>query len=1094
MEQYKKLQPEQQKDILTQLMELAFLERAAIKLTKTDLLRMMQAHLRRALLFPHRSEEHINLVMTMIDDMVEEFRRQNDSTEQFKDRAFTQQPPDTGTRQAVADIRVVPNLHLDKDVLTPHELQELLAWGAETLGTGSIPEVALIEIRGRPNSVANRMVDFIGTAGFGPNNYIGPGKTGNMDGVLQDIVSSVPAMSEADRLAMRHDILLTQAELLGPEAVERAHSVLQSEPIMYAAQALYPAFQHNGQFNYDRLMSEGIEPNPGPRYDFTSMNTVNELIMDMEDPTNAGARICNALANNAAIDEKMYVEQKGAFSVKSGLNDRLDIMQMNSNWQEIDGVLISSSGGMRFQQHSQSLKYVMRNLNLRETLPKTKFAQALDAALVDYSTYTATQRTNNNVVSGSNDLSLYTLTPNADFGMYDSMTKLHLYEACKQRLSGTASVNQISDVMVVKNESTFPFSGNYFPGSVGIGVGIPPVIDAYLINSSDMNGFIRNGQWPFDFDPINSMDVACVFVQGGITPAQAAILTVTHLEFPYREHRYAVDYVAEAPNNGVPIHTPIATNFRPVSLGSYIQGPKFKVLYVWLTPSQQDLVVGNVTVNYAAPALQDIVNGLDFAYVQYMNDLGQSPLWQQTANILLNFMNISDWRASMLMAINLARWKAPHHGLGQMPGNVAVSDPIYFSSTAAPSFDISIPAIDTNTVAAGSIDALINNIVNQPVYTPQGQPTVSWVMNSPRPASPITNYFQQSSFLTRYGVLAGFYEKQRLTNVIFQKTCKVVFRQLWQTMKRMSDKLSQCAHNWYQKMGITNQDMYPTQAASLVQNNSVNYFQSLHDHQNVMQTAICGIPIDSFPVPYAYTTDLLADNYGFHRQVWVDTSIYLFNHLINWKDPAASLFYPDLPLALTSNVSLDLVLADAPLGPSPQQAVVLFAGVNLTRTGMQRLLDAFEGTIAQPGAMKLSAKRIFSLLQMNHSLNPGMYVDVLRYFTYRQDDANYVKYQNIKCFTNEFLRYDSNDADSFDARKGRPNFFLLLPFNPPAQDAASGRQLYPAFYASSNVRGIKTNFSLDGTGSVNSAFTTAVVNPNAGYLLPPVMGGDGSKN
>jgi hypothetical protein len=105
-----------------------------------------------------------------------------------------------------------------------------------------------------------------------------------------------------------------------------------------------------------------------------------------------------------------------------------------------------------------------------------------------------------------------------------------------------------------------------------------------------------------------------------------------------------------------------------------------------------------------------------------------------------------------------------------------------------------------------------------------------------------------------------------------------------------------------------------------------------------------------------------------------------------------------------------------------------------------------------------------------------------------QDNADYIKYQNIKCFSNEFLRYDSVDADSYDVRKARPNFFILLPVYPPVQDSVSGRLLYPCFYSNSQIKGIKQNFSLDGTGSVEQSFTISVVNPNLALLTVPVMG------
>jgi hypothetical protein len=1060
---------------------------------KSVLLRLMQAHLRRAL-SNDKPEIHIQTVLTMIDDMIEDSILHKKSLLGVEAENFTApQMPDAGPRMSTAKIDVIPNLHLDKDVLTPRELQELLAWGAETLGIGYIPESALTVIRGQPDSVANKLIDFIGTAAYGPNNYIGPGKTGNLDGVLQDIVSTVPALSMPDRLAMRHDILLTQAAELGPEAVERAHSILQSEPLMYASQNLYPLFQNDGQFNYDRLIAEGIEPNPGPRYDFTDPATVAIINSILEDPTNTSAKICNAIANDASIDEKLYVESQGAFCVKNSLNDRLDVMQMNSNWQEMSGVFCTSSTVDQVYFSSQCLNYTIRNEVVRATLTKGKLATALDQSLAEYSDFLAANRTNNPSVSGSSNLYNYTLTPNADFGMYRQMTVLILMEQFKQRLSGVANVNQISDAMIVKSAIAQPAINDYFPSSTNYTPAAPPVIEAILINSTDLGQFMKRGSWPNDFDPINALEVACVFLTGSSTPDENALLTLTHLEYPFRDIDYNVDYVLEAPNNGNPIHTNKNASLSPISNFSKIAGPKVKVLYVWLTPSQDPVTIGNVFVPYNAAAV-DITAGLDFTFVNYMQNTGQSPLWQQTADILLSFMDMDDWKSAIMMALNLCRFKTPYHGLSQVSGVLANSDPVYYSSTAVPSFDISIPSIDTKTIAAANVTLLNDSVRKQPVYTPFGQPTIYWPHSNngtgvARAPAPITNYFQESPFMTRFGVLVGYYVKERLTNKLFNKTCKVVFRQLWAAMKKLSDVLIQCSHNWYQNLGLTNLDMFPGLNANLIQNRSIGLFTSLKGHGALLQSSVAKINFDTFLTPYPYTTDLLVDTYGFHRIAWETTTIYLFNHLVNWRDPDNSLFYPKLNKHLTSLTSLGPLMTNLILTPSPVTTAFTFAGQVLTPVGQQRVMNAFGGVIGAPGPMTVDCKTVFAIAQMGHSLNPGIYSDVLRFYTYMQDNPNYVKYQNIKCFTQEFLRYDSINADSYDARKARPNFFLLLPFFPPVQDPASGRLLYPAFYSSSQFKNLKGCFSLDGTGSVDFGFTIAVIDPNAELLLPPVMGG-----
>lgn len=100
---------------------------------------------------------------------------------------------------------IIPNPHVDKELLTEEQLREVIAWVFENSVNATFPKLD-IPITGVPDSAATKLIDFLGTIVYGPNNYIGPSKTGLAIGDLDKIVTNVPALSEADGRARAHDI------------------------------------------------------------------------------------------------------------------------------------------------------------------------------------------------------------------------------------------------------------------------------------------------------------------------------------------------------------------------------------------------------------------------------------------------------------------------------------------------------------------------------------------------------------------------------------------------------------------------------------------------------------------------------------------------------------------------------------------------------------------------------------------------------------------------------------------------------------------------------------------------------------------------
>lgn len=165
-------------------------------------------------------------------------------------------------RTATFTTNLIPNPHLDKETLSPTELTELLLWGAELAGTKLTPE-KIVEIHKTVvpahNTLPVKIIDFISNALYGNNNYIGPYKTGMAvnDMTIEDIVRTIPVLSQSDAEARLHDIILEVDQ--GP----KVDNVLRGT--MRAAQVFRP-LMHRGVGNFDLLKLAGdVEKNPGPK-------------------------------------------------------------------------------------------------------------------------------------------------------------------------------------------------------------------------------------------------------------------------------------------------------------------------------------------------------------------------------------------------------------------------------------------------------------------------------------------------------------------------------------------------------------------------------------------------------------------------------------------------------------------------------------------------------------------------------------------------------------------------------------------------------------------------------------------------------------
>jgi len=978
---------------------------------------------------------------------------------------------------------VVPNLHLGKSVLTVEELRELLAWGVENLSQGNVPDVMQHVIRGEPDSAVNKLVDFLGTIAYGVNNFIGPGKTGMTVDSLLNIAQQVPVLSERDAEARAHDFLLEQAYTIGgQEAIDKADSVLTGP--MYWAQVVQPYFVEKPEFysgigstNYDLLMLAGdVERNPGPRYDYNKVKSIDKVIDLIDNPVSSSAKYSNSIANDQYIDESRFVAGYGAWEVKGARSDQVDVAQLSSNWVEIGGCNIYN-GTMRGRNAGQGLRISMQNQVVRTKLAKTDKSTGLDDSMVAYRDLMSNMRTVNNMVSGSADLNLYIRMTNADFGDYDSMAKLLAYESMKQLLTGCQGDSVIIDTMTRKPADVLPAVSSYFPCTANTVA--PPLILAWNFNIIDMAAMLRGDiPWPAQ-DPRDQSSVAVVLVQSGLSGAMLDIATVCELEFPFQQLDYVQDYMITSAGGAAPIDVGGVFTCRPFSDNVLIDGPKNIVYFIHTTATASAITVGGVAVPYLAGGVgTDIGVGLGASFLLYMRQPQGNGLFNSMMSYFLSFMSIEDWRAANVLAAFMTRWKRSYNTLGHR----ADADPnnsvrIMYGGNAPPTIDVSAPLLFTQTMSNANADLWTNGQNQIPCFSLFGTPSITFpaiIAGVARASIPFSYTIQKNSFLTKMGVICRFYGKATLTNRAFQDITSVVSRAWWFMIKEMSEIFIQCSHNWIQERGLVHFDMFPTAGAGIIQNNSVNHMHVLDSLLSAVQYRISGFYFLRMAVPWPHTTAAIVNTINIWRDQWLDSPIYLYNHLNNVKDKAEDLYYTGMDKALVTRNFIGAWVKSNSQKPCPQPAAV-WGGFNVDRTAQIIISDAFDGPNGNQ-LMKKNVKDFFALSQMTHGFNVGFWNSATDFFFFREFDATYVKQPSPYCVTCEFLRYDSVTAPAYEIRKSRPTILLVMPCYPRPQDSATGRLLYPAVATSTILNMLKDSFCLDGVGSAVFPLTTATQN------------------
>lgn len=162
---------------------------------------------------------------------------------------------------------LVANPHYDKPVLTKDQAREMIAYIYTNLLAEEIPhnafDILYTESRGIPNTLMIRLVDNLGEYVYGPNNYIGPYKTGYAEGKFEDILTNVPVLNEVDAKARLHDLataISNQEEKISQDLpVEAQIASRIFSPLFHAG------YSRRGEDRKTQIKLSGdVEENPGP--------------------------------------------------------------------------------------------------------------------------------------------------------------------------------------------------------------------------------------------------------------------------------------------------------------------------------------------------------------------------------------------------------------------------------------------------------------------------------------------------------------------------------------------------------------------------------------------------------------------------------------------------------------------------------------------------------------------------------------------------------------------------------------------------------------------------------------------------------------
>jgi hypothetical protein len=1074
-------------------------------------------------------------------------------------------------RSTVMQTPVVPNLHLDKEVLTYNDVREILAYVLEMNNESGVRELQNLVINSRPDTAATQAVSIIGDLIYGPNNYIGPNKTGNLErpsGII-DIVTTVPILSYEDAQARAHDLQLTFAN---SEKGKQTADDLIINDYMRAAQQLRPYFERDevmlGEMpigniddkmsHRDILLSGDIELNPGPRTEclrfqeiledtlsvirvrgleilfapqikewlqgyFMTRLLLNSGLLDIAEETasvmiadillvrggietNPGPytweefKLCldeimkilgdpvntssyyNVVANDPFIDEQNYITRRqGTLLLKSALDDRTDTAQFQSNVIHMTGADLSDLAPPAFRSGVVGSRCTLNNRKILRSLPSGPLGVGLDGALAEFAAFLATERSQNNIISGDANLGTYSRVPRVDYGCSRLIWVLMLYECWRELGGGDELVGNKADSLA-RMDGDFTNITRVFPLTINTSVAGIPAIETYCLSLTTYTAMLRGTvRWPFGTEP-NEADTAQVIMQPGLTPSALSQLVICHLEFPFVHcsRRGVVLYYTNG--NGVPANA--ATTFLPWSSNTLIEGPRTRVFIVLSNNSINSVALGDGVggvqiIPVYDPAVPTPSTDISTILINYtanvMCDLNVNTNIIECMDYALRFADIKDWYAACTCASSTVQAFNAYSPFTFGAGPAGMGIP--YNGQVAPTVDASVDLINLQAQTGAYIQSFITSVCSIPKFSCLGHNTY---MRGPlppvgtqAPTIPTTNYHQNSSAVIRLAIYLRMLGKTTLGDSNFSSTFKVQFRVIWFILRQYSELLNDLTHAYWIIRQIQWDDVFVGQTPA-VTNRRFQIYNKLKELQNDAFTMLCG-----------YNPILLADPFPDMRPTIVDDPpnwmnlVYWIQHSLIMKNSILDLGSPRWHYGKWSpkpyiNVGSIVSSWTQELFPNPGP-IATFFGLVVNLFGRSTVNVNYSFPDRRPNEV---IKTLQTMLNTQHLANPGIKSSWLTWTMASEGNGNVHIVNPILGWTNEFMRYSSGEAPSDGVRlNSRPILGITIPHCPSPFSAANGYRVFLAFSNQATSLTLRGCLSIDGFGSALFSFTSAVDSP-----------------
>lgn len=974
---------------------------------------------------------------------------------------------------------IIPNPHVDKELLTEEQLREVVAWVFENSVNATFPKLD-IPITGIPNSAATKLIDFLGTIVYGPNNYIGPSKTGLAIGDLDKIVTTVPALSEADGRARAHDIALTVAQTR--EQADRSDSILP--PLAQAAQVFRNAFvppppPANTEYSStsrNALAKTGtIELNPGPIYNLNEKPTSDHLVETINDPAKATTYLSDIGTDPRVMDYACFTRNR-IISMRTGAEDLTSQHVVDVDLMDFSALMYDNDNGSRTTNSIDRdfVNYTIVNKVAKSTLSDDKLGTAIASSLTGTDTFTNWLRTQVNLMNGQAAQVIYQRAPKIDYGCYLPCAKLLAYESMKVPASGGYTDLIIRDsvtrssVNVTAPEALFPNSG-----SVNM-AGLPPgyAISAYYATPLQISRLMLGqaafpANWGFDRG-----DIAWVIVPPGMSVEAIWYYTICHFQYPFFKPNdndtrcTQLNIVA----GGIPTDSPVHIGARFVTAGNIIQGPVNKVVFLPMTNDPWSFGGLALPVLDAANVSLNIVNQL----IAWLNGTwginGETAGFEETLQVMLGTMDLSDWRAANILCSAL-RTQSCSSRPWNINNTAANSSIIIDNRRPAPSVNAQVTQVTLQALTQVQLDALVVGLAGWlPTWNCLGVLVnkSSIAVNTPaiggaavvRDTIPVSVEVQDSGFLTKYAIHYGMFQKETVGKGDINKLTSFRMVQIMYMQREIQLTMFQCLHNFFQSLGASNAMVVAPFAQTVIDRRSQIYTK-LYSELRILLTGICGYAPFRPQLPSIPNIAAVPGALGNYINLGaiLDSPLYLFDHMANQNDEKHFYDLKDIPnQSVLTAYQNDLRFG---VGATTPQAIF---GVNIGGANATRVIWHADSEKRWTKNMK----RYYAMSKIVHLNNVNPVTQAINVFTVDSMGALII-YQRpiLKASPAGFLRWTSNSTDSGAYRQGRFYTFWTLPAYPAEMNIYTGAAVTIASTNQTILTQLMQFYSIKNFGSSN---------------------------